>query len=77
MFGCFIPSPAEFYRVFGLNHQKLKLAKKDVIVLHPGPINRDVEISSDLADDQNYSLILNQVENGVAMRQAILEFLNN
>ncbi|MFT6105946.1 MAG: aspartate carbamoyltransferase catalytic subunit [Rickettsiales bacterium] len=76
MFGCFIPSPEEFYKIFGLNHDNLKLAKKDAIVLHPGPINRDVEISSALADDENISLILNQVENGVAVRQAILEFLN-
>ena len=74
---CFIPSLAEYYKLFGLDHQKLKLAKKDVIVLHPGPINRDVEISSDLADDENFSLILNQVETGVAVRQAILEFLSN
>ena len=77
MLGCFIPSLAEYYKLFGLDHQKLKLAKKDVIVLHPGPINRDVEISSDLADDENFSLILNQVETGVAVRQAILEFLSN
>ncbi len=76
MLGCFVPSTAEYYRLFGLDHEKLKLAKKDVIVLHPGPINRDVEISSTLADDQNFSLILNQVEAGVAVRQAILEFLN-
>jgi len=77
MASCFIPSLGEYYKLFGLDHQKLKLAKKDVIVLHPGPINRDVEISSDLADDRNFSLILNQVEAGVAVRQAILEFLNN
>jgi aspartate carbamoyltransferase catalytic subunit len=75
MLGCFIPSLSEYYKLFGLDHQKLKLAKKDVIVLHPGPINRDVEISSDLADDERFSLILNQVEAGVAVRQAILEFL--
>lgn len=76
MLGCFIPSSNEFFNIFGLTHKKLELAKKDVIVLHPGPINRDVEISSDLADDENFSLILNQVESGVAVRQAILEFLN-
>lgn len=76
MLGCFIPSPNEFFNIFGLTHKKLELAKKDVIVLHPGPINRDVEISSDLADDENFSLILNQVEAGVAVRQSILEFLN-
>ena len=80
MQSCFIPSMAEYYKLFGLNHQKLKLAQKDakqnIIVLHPGPINREVEISSELADDQNVSLILNQVEAGVAVRQAILEFLD-
>jgi aspartate carbamoyltransferase catalytic subunit len=75
MLGCFIPSLSEYYKLYGLNHQKLKSAKKDVIVLHPGPINRDVEISSALADDENFSLILKQVEAGVAVRQAILEFL--
>jgi aspartate carbamoyltransferase catalytic subunit len=75
MLSCFIPSLAEYYKLFGLNHDKLKLAKKDVIVLHPGPINREVEISSELADDKNFSLILNQVEAGVAVRQAVLEFL--
>ena len=81
MQSCFIPSMTEYYKLFGLNHQKLKLAqqntKRDIIVLHPGPINREVEISSELADDQNFSLILNQVEAGVAVRQAILEFLNS
>ena len=77
MLGCYIPSSGEYYQRYGLNHQKLKLAKKDVIVLHPGPINREVEISSELADDQNISLILNQVEAGVAVRQAILELLSS
>lgn len=77
MLGCFIPSLSEYYKLYGLDHKKLKLARPDVIVLHPGPINRDVEISSDLADDENFSLILNQVEAGVAVRQAILEFLQD
>ena len=76
MLGCFIPSLSEYYKLFGMNHQKLSIAKKDVIVLHPGPINREVEISSLLADDKNFSLILNQVESGVAVRQSILEFLS-
>lgn len=75
MIGHHIPSLAEYYKLYGLDHNKLALAKKDVIVLHPGPINRDVEISSDLADDKKFSLILNQVEAGVAVRQAILEWL--
>ena len=77
MLGCFVPSTAEYYHLFGLDHQKLLLAKKDAIVLHPGPINREVEISSALADDENFSLILNQVEAGVAVRQSILEFLTS
>ena len=75
MLGCYIPSLGEYFKLFGLNHEKLKLAKKDVIVLHPGPINREVEISSALADDKNISLILEQVESGVAIRQALLHFL--
>jgi aspartate carbamoyltransferase catalytic subunit len=75
MLGCYIPSVQEYYKLFGLNHDKLKYAKQDVIILHPGPINRDVEISSDLADDESVSLILDQVEAGVAVRQAILEVL--
>jgi aspartate carbamoyltransferase catalytic subunit len=75
MIGCYIPSVQEYYKIFGLNHQKLKAARTDAIILHPGPINRNVEISSALADDDSRSLILNQVEAGVAVRQAILEFL--
>jgi aspartate carbamoyltransferase catalytic subunit len=75
MLGCYIPSLGEYYKLFGLNHDKLKYAKEDAIILHPGPINRDVEISSELADDTSVSLILNQVEAGVAVRQAILEVL--
>ncbi len=77
MLGCYIPSLSEYFKIFGLDHQKLKAAKSDVIVLHPGPINRDVEISSALADDENCSLILEQVEAGVAVRQAILQFLHS
>ncbi len=77
MLGCYIPSLSEYFKIFGLTHEKLKAAKPDVLVLHPGPINRDVEISSDLADDEKFSLILEQVEAGVAVRQSILQFLNN
>lgn len=76
MLGCYIPSLSEYFKSFGLDHDKLKLAKKDVIVLHPGPINRDVEISSDLADDPKFSVILEQVEAGVAVRRAILKFIS-
>lgn len=76
MLGCYIPSLSEYFKIFGLTHEKLKLAKPDAIVLHPGPINREVEISSALADDEEVSLILEQVEAGVAVRQSILEFLS-
>jgi aspartate carbamoyltransferase catalytic subunit len=76
MQSCFFSSLAEYYKIYGLNHENIKLAKKDVIVLHPGPINREVEISSNLADDTNFSLITKQVTAGVAVRQAILCFLS-
>jgi aspartate carbamoyltransferase catalytic subunit len=74
MAGCYIPSLSEYFNLFGLTHEKLKLAP-NAIVLHPGPINRSVEISSALADDEKVSLILEQVEAGVAVRQSILKFL--
>lgn len=76
MLGCYIPSLAEYFKLFGLTHEKLKLAP-NALVLHPGPINREVEISSALADDEKFSLILEQVEAGVAVRQALLKFLSN
>jgi aspartate carbamoyltransferase catalytic subunit len=77
MLGCYIPSLTEYFKIFGLTHEKLKAAKPDVLVLHPGPINREVEISSALADDKKFSLILEQVEVGVAIRQALLKFLKS
>ena len=64
----------EYFKNFGLNQKRLKLAKKDALVMHPGPINRGVEISSDVADSKN-SIILDQVENGVAIRMAIIYLL--
>ena len=70
-----IPSIDEYNRLFGLDHKKIKLASKDVRILHPGPINRGVEISSELADDLKYSLINKQVSNGVAVRMALLYLL--
>ncbi|MBI3590535.1 MAG: aspartate carbamoyltransferase catalytic subunit [Candidatus Melainabacteria bacterium] len=70
-----IPSLDEYHRLFGLDHEKIKLAKKDVKVLHPGPMNRGVEITSNLADDPKYSLINRQVSNGVAVRMALLYLL--
>ena len=65
------PSIREYSRLFGLNTEKLKNAKEDVIIMHPGPMNRGVEISADVADGQ-YSLILDQVTNGVSVRMALL-----
>ena len=70
-----IPSTDEYNRLFGLDHKKIKLAKKNVKVLHPGPMNRGVEISSGLADDPKYSLINKQVLNGVTVRMALLYLL--
>lgn len=75
MAGGYLPSFGEYFKFYGLNHDCLKVAKKDVMIMHPGPINREVEISSKLADDPKFSLILDQVEAGVAIRQAIFEFL--
>ncbi|MDT8420742.1 MAG: aspartate carbamoyltransferase catalytic subunit [Desulfuromonadales bacterium] len=66
-----IPSVREYSRFFGLNEEKLKLAKPDAIVMHPGPINRGVELSSAVADGPQ-NVILDQVENGVAVRMALL-----
>ena len=68
------PSSREYSKFLGLNKNRIKLAKPDAIVLHPGPINRGVELNSDVADG-THSVILNQVENGVAIRMAILNTL--
>ncbi|MBM3724299.1 MAG: aspartate carbamoyltransferase catalytic subunit [Acidobacteria bacterium] len=62
----------EYFRYYGLRPEHLRLAKPDVLVMHPGPINRGREISSEVADSQR-SVILNQVENGIAVRMAVLE----
>lgn len=70
----FFPTAREYSRLYGLDIAKLARAKKDVIILHPGPINRGVEISSEVADGR-YSLILNQVTNGVAVRMALFYLL--
>ncbi len=77
MEGTAIPSVREYFEYFGLNEEKLALAKPDALVMHPGPINRGVEICTELADDINRSVILDQVEMGVAIRQAVLELLAN
>ena len=74
MLGSYISSPQEYFKFYGLTHQKIENANNPII-MHPGPINREVEISSQLADDKNISLILEQVKSGVATRQSILEFL--
>ncbi len=75
MNGAFFPSVREYHHFYGLNHAKLALAKPDVIVMHPGPMNRGVEISSELADDPKFSVIHMQVEMGVAARMAAIEHL--
>ena len=72
MQGGFVPSPREYFRYFGLDREKLALAKPGAKVMHPGPMNRGVEIDSDVADDTSISLIQNQVEMGVAARMAVL-----
>ncbi len=70
----FLPSLREYATLWGLDEEKLKYASDDVIILHPGPINRGVEISSGVADGE-YSLILEQVTNGVAIRMALFYLL--
>jgi aspartate carbamoyltransferase catalytic subunit len=75
MEGNFIPSLREYFHFYGLDREKLAYARPDALIMHPGPINRGVEIDSQLADDINRSIILDQVEMGVAVRQAVLELL--
>jgi aspartate carbamoyltransferase catalytic subunit len=75
MNGAFVPSVKEYFRHFGLDAEKLSWAKSDALVMHPGPMNRGVEIDSDVADGAQ-SLIREQVEMGVAVRMAVLEALS-
>ncbi|KMW58175.1 Aspartate carbamoyltransferase [Candidatus Rhodobacter oscarellae] len=75
MDGGFIPSEREYYHRYGLDPAKLALAKPDAIVMHPGPMNRGVEIDGTLADDINRSVIQEQVEMGVAVRMAAMDLL--
>jgi aspartate carbamoyltransferase catalytic subunit len=75
MAGAFVPSTREYFRFYGLDREKLALAKPGALVMHPGPMNRGVEIASDVADDIEVSLIQEQVEMGVAMRMAVLDAL--
>jgi aspartate carbamoyltransferase catalytic subunit len=70
----YIPSPREYNRVFGVTRARLARAPRDVLILHPGPMNRGVEIDSDVADGP-HSVILDQVTNGVAIRMAVLYLL--
>jgi aspartate carbamoyltransferase catalytic subunit len=75
MQGSFVPSVREYFHLFGLTYEKLKAAKPDALIMHPGPMNRGVEIDGTVADDINRSLILDQVELGVAVRRACLEVM--
>jgi aspartate carbamoyltransferase catalytic subunit len=74
MEGAFFPSLREYFNVFGMTEARLRLAKDDVMIMHPGPMNRGVEIASEVADGP-YSVILDQVANGVAVRMAVLYLL--
>ncbi|AZO47218.1 MAG: aspartate carbamoyltransferase catalytic subunit [Mesorhizobium sp.] len=74
MEGAFVPSIREYFRYFGLDAEKLKAAKDDALVMHPGPMNRGVEIASEIADGPQ-SVIQEQVEMGVAVRMAVMEAL--
>ena len=75
MDGGFIPSEREYYHRYGLDAEKLACAKEDAIVMHPGPMNRGVEIDGTIADDINRSVIQEQVEMGVAVRMAAMDLL--
>ncbi|HEX2391227.1 MAG TPA: aspartate carbamoyltransferase catalytic subunit, partial [Casimicrobiaceae bacterium] len=74
MDGAFVPSLREYFNTFGMTAERVGRAKPDVIIMHPGPMNRGVEIASDVADGP-YSVILEQVANGVAVRMAVLYLL--
>ena len=75
MAGAFVPSTREYFRFYGLDREKLRHAKPGALVMHPGPMNRGVEIDSVIADDVEVSLIQEQVEMGVAIRMAVLDAL--
>ena len=76
MSGGLVPSAREYFRFFGLDAARLSRAKPDVLVMHPGPMNRGVEIDSAVADDPMHSVIGEQVEMGVAVRMAVLDVLS-
>jgi aspartate carbamoyltransferase catalytic subunit len=69
------PSLREYHNYFGITRERLEKASKPITIMHPGPINRGVELSSDVADSE-HSVILNQVTNGVAIRMAVLYLLS-
>ncbi|GAA0539172.1 aspartate carbamoyltransferase catalytic subunit [Rhizomicrobium palustre] len=75
MSGAFVPSTREYFRYWGLDREKLSYANPGALVMHPGPMNRGVEIASEVADDLEVSLIHEQVEMGVAIRMAVLDAL--
>jgi aspartate carbamoyltransferase catalytic subunit len=70
----YFPSLREYSMLYGLDKERLDLLNKEIVIMHPGPINRGVEITSDVADSK-HSIILDQVENGVAVRMAIMFLL--
>jgi aspartate carbamoyltransferase catalytic subunit len=70
----YVPSLREYNRVFGVTRERVDAAPRDLLILHPGPMNRGVEIDSDVADGE-HAVILNQVTNGVAIRMAVLYLL--
>jgi aspartate carbamoyltransferase catalytic subunit len=72
----YFPSTREYSQNFGLNGARLKQLRKEIVVLHPGPINRGVEVTSEVADSEQ-AIILDQVENGVAIRMAIIYLLGS
>ena len=72
MQGTYVPSSREYFHFFGLDHEKLSRARPDALIMHPGPMNRGVEIASTVADHSR-SVIREQVEMGVAVRMAVLE----
>ena len=75
MFGGYFPSISEYFSLYGLDYEKLAHAKDDALILHPGPMNRGVEIDAKVADDLTRSAIQEQVEMGVAVRMACLDLL--
>jgi len=75
MQGSFVPPIREYFHFYGLDYDKLQVAKPDALIMHPGPINRGVEIDSQIADCSR-SLILEQVTNGLAVRMAVLFLVN-